>query len=98
MNPGGNGGALNNYDIGLNGANVTQYWRDKDAMLKRAFDVGGVAPYDSAASGYPWVHVTWIHDYDSRFDAVFVHDVDGALISHGYSRFLAGTSWLEDRW
>ena len=53
VNPGGNGGALTNYDIGLNGANVTQHWRDKDAMLKRAFDVGGVAPYDSAAGGYP---------------------------------------------
>ena len=47
---------------------------------------------------YPWVHVTWIHDYDSRFDAVFVHDVDGALIDYGYSRFHAGTSWNEDRW
>jgi len=98
VNPGGNGGALTNYTVGLNGSNVTQMWRDSDAMLKRAFDVGGVADYDSTSMAYPWVHVTWIHDYSSRFDAVFVHDVNGDLIKHGYSRFLAGTSFLEDRW
>ena len=95
----GNGGPLSNYEIGINGANVEQHWRDKDAMLKRAFGVGGVAgDYDSTSMAYPWVHVTWIHDYDSRFDAIFVHDVDGVLIDYGYSRFHAGTSWNEDRW
>ena len=39
-------------------------------MLKRAFGVGNAVAYDSTAMAYPWVHVTWIHDYDSRFDAV----------------------------
>ena len=83
VNPGGNGGPISNYEIGINGANVEQHWRDKDAMLKRAFGVGDAAgAYDSTSMSYPWVHVTWIHDYDSRFDAVFVHDVDGALIDH----------------
>jgi hypothetical protein len=99
VNPGGNGGPLSNYEIGINGTTVEQHWRDKDAMLKRAFGVGDVAgDYDSTSMSYPWVHVTWIHDYDSRFDAVFVHDVNGALIDYGYSRFHAGTSWNEDRW
>ena len=99
VNPGGNGGDLTNYEIGFNGDNVDQHWRDKDATLKRAFATGGKAgAYDSTASAYPWVHVTWIHDYDSRFDAVFIHDVNGQLLDHSYSRFHAGTSWLEDRW
>ena len=95
---GGNGGKLTNYDIGLQDAKVRQGWRDKDALLKREVQVENVAPYDSTASAYPWVHVTWIHDYDSRFDAVFVHDVNGVLIDHSHSRFHGGTTWLEDRW
>jgi hypothetical protein len=95
---GGNGGKITNYDIGLKDAKVRQGWRDKDALLKREVEVADVAPYDSTASAYPWVHVTWIHDYDSRFDAVFVHDVNGVLINHSFSRFHGGTTWLEDRW
>ena len=68
VNPGGNGGALTNYTVGLNGSNVTQMWRDSDAMLKRAFDVGGVADYDSTSMAYPWVHVCLLYTSPSPRD------------------------------
>ena len=93
-----NGGTVSNYAVGLNGSGADTRWRDKDYTLRRDLSAGGVADADTTTLEFPWVHVTYIHDFESRFDAVFVHDVDGELLKHSYTRCHCGTSYLDDRW
>ena len=93
-----NGGTLSNYAVRLNGNNADSRWRDIDSTLRRDLNVGDVALIDTNSMEYPWVHVTYIHDFDSRFEGIFAHDVDGNLLGHSYTRFHCGTSYLEDRW
>lgn len=93
-----NGGTLSNYAVGLNGSGADYRWRDKDVTLRRDASVGGVADADTVTGEFPWIHVTYIHDYDSRFEGIFVHDVNGELLEHAYARFHGGQSYLEDRW